>query len=322
MRQQYEAMVSVIIPTHNRLHYLQEALASVLNQTYSNIEVIVCDNASTDETNNFLKNINDPRVIYIRHEKLIDPLKNWNSWINIASGNLVTFLPDDDKLAPEFIEKSVKEFADKDIVLVKAGCFVMNEKSEITSSYLPFKDQSTSGLQYVFDRLNPRYFEVSLGSGYMFYKQDFVRLGGFTDIGFPKMHFVDDYLWFRIALGGKKVKYLNENLWYYRDHSSNMAIVSDLQGFKDSFNVYVPALLMLLKDQGLAFFEIINYIEKEYSNKVVTDRILGELSKNRRRKLTKSIPYLYKNQRIVSEYFGTKRIFLEFCLCIFSPSSH
>ena len=46
----------------------------------------------------------------------------------------------------------------------------------------------------------------------MFYKQDFIRLGGFMDIGFPNMHFVDDYLWFRIALGGKNVKYINENL--------------------------------------------------------------------------------------------------------------
>jgi cellulose synthase/poly-beta-1,6-N-acetylglucosamine synthase-like glycosyltransferase len=69
---------------------------------------------------------------------LIPPLENWNGWINIANGDLVTFLPDDDKLAPEFIEKSVKEFADKDTVLVKSGCFVINGESEITSSYLQF----------------------------------------------------------------------------------------------------------------------------------------------------------------------------------------
>ena len=50
-----EILISIIIPTHNRLHYLQEALESALNQTYSNIEVIICDNASTDETYNFFR---------------------------------------------------------------------------------------------------------------------------------------------------------------------------------------------------------------------------------------------------------------------------
>ena len=115
------------------------------------------------------------------------------------------------------------------------------------------------------------------------------------DIGFPNMYFVDDYLWFRIVLGRKNVKYINENLWYYRDHSSKMVIVSDLQGFKDSFNVYVPALLVLLKNQGVAFPEIINYIKKRYSNRIIKDRILGELSKNRQKNLSKSLPFLYKN---------------------------
>ena len=284
-----EVLISIIIPTHNRIHYLQEALESALNQTYPNIEVIICDNASTDETYNFFKGYKNSKVIYHRHADLISPLDNWNSWINVSSGQLVTFLPDDDKLDPTFIEKCIHEFLYHDAVLVKAGCYVINEKSEILSSYLPFKDSSTSGLQYVLDRLNPRYSEVSMGSGYMFPKNDFVKLGGFLDIGFPKMHFVDDYLWFRIALSGKNVRYVNEKLWYYRDHSLNMAIVADLEGFKESFNLYVPALLLLLKNHISSFPGIVDFIENDYADKIIKDRILGELSKNRQRKLSKSI---------------------------------
>tara|TARA_B110000263_G_scaffold205460_1_gene186050 strand:- start:412 stop:1386 length:975 start_codon:yes stop_codon:yes gene_type:complete len=313
-----EILISIIIPTHNRLHYLQEALESALNQTYSNIEVIICDNASTDETYNFFRDYKNLKVIYHRHENLIYPLDNWNSWVNVARGQFVTFLPDDDKLAPTFIEKCFHEFSDDNISLVKAGCYVINEKSEITSYYLPFKDSSTSGLQYVLDRLNPRYSEVSLGSGYLFRKEDFVKLGGFLEIGFPKMHFVDDYLWFRIVLNGKYVKYINEKLWYYRDHASNMAIVEDIQGFKNSFTIYVPILLQLLKNQISSSHDIVSFVENEYADKIVKDRILGELSKNRRRKLSRSIRFLYKNRKIIVEYFGNKRIVSEFLLSVLS----
>ena len=313
-----EVLISIIIPTHNRLHYLQEALYSSLNQTYSNIEIVICDNASTDETYSFFREYKNSKVIYHRHEVLIPPLDNWNSWVNVASGQLVTFLPDDDKLATTFIEKCAHEFLNHDVALVKAGFFVINEKSEVISSYMPFKDLSTSGLQYVLDRLNPRYSEMSLGSGYMFRKEDFVKSGGFLDIGFPKMHFVDEYLWFRIALSGKNVRYINEKLWYYRDHSSNMAIVANLKEFKESFNVYIPAVLLLLKNFISSFPGIVSFIENDFTDKIVKDRILGELSKNRRRKLSSSLLFLYSNKKIIVEYFGIKRIVFEFIMCVLS----
>jgi len=113
--------VSVIIPTYNRLRYIKETLESVLNQTYRNIEVIVCDNASADGTNAFLRDKNDKRIKHIRHDKTISPLENWNSWTSTAESELATFLLDDDKLEHLFIEKCVNEFLNKkDTVLVKA----------------------------------------------------------------------------------------------------------------------------------------------------------------------------------------------------------
>jgi len=307
--------VSVIIPTYNRLHYLEESLESVLNQTYRNIEVIVCDNASTDGTGKFLKNKNSERIKHIRHDKIIPPLENWNSWSSMAEGELVTFLPDDDKLEPFFIEKCVTEFLNKeDTVLVKAGCFIINEESEVTSNYLPFKDSSTSGFQFVLDRLNPRYSELSLGSGYMFRKNDFEKVGGFINAGFPQMHFVDDYLWFRIALNGGVVRYINEELWCYRDHSSNMAIVNSLQGFKNSFKEYVPMLLNLLNRDESSFSKIIDYIKYDYAEDQIKGRILSGLARNRRRKFIQSISYMYSNRKIIIEYYGVKRLLYESAL--------
>ncbi|MDP1812030.1 MAG: glycosyltransferase [Sediminibacterium sp.] len=312
--------VSIIIPTFNRLHYLREAMESVLDQTYNNIEIIICDNASSDGTEDFFRNYTNERVRYKRHNTPVSPLDNWNSWLEISRGEIVTFLPDDDKLSPRFVEECLHKFLNnEDTNLVKTGCFIINEKSEVTSSYLPFKDSSGTGPQFVLDRLNPRYAELSLGSGYMFRKADFIKVGGFMNTGFPKMHFVDDYLWYKIALNGGTVHYINEELWSYRDHSANMAIVESLQGFKNSFNEYTTLLLNLVGENFSSFPEISNYIRSKYADRLVRDRILGELSRNRRRMLFTSLLFVFNNKKIIIKYFGISKLLYEFVLCLFLP---
>ena len=61
--------VSIIIPTYNRSHIIGRALQSVLNQTYRDFEVIVADDGSTDGTEAVVKEFNDERIRYIRHEE-------------------------------------------------------------------------------------------------------------------------------------------------------------------------------------------------------------------------------------------------------------
>ena len=60
--------VSVIIPTYNRAHYLQRAIDSVLNQTFQDFEIIIVDDASTDETPKVVEVFHDWRIRYFRHE--------------------------------------------------------------------------------------------------------------------------------------------------------------------------------------------------------------------------------------------------------------
>jgi glycosyltransferase involved in cell wall biosynthesis len=304
-------LVSIVIPTYNRLDYLKECLSSVLAQSYEQIEVVVCDNASTDGTAEYLSQLGHPKVRHIRHSELIPALVNWNSWTTEAKGELATFLPDDDKLEPRFVEKCVREFRDeKDTVLVKTGCFIIDKDSKIVSRYLPFKD-STSGIQYVFDRINPRYSELSLGSGYLFRRRDFINTGGFVFTGFPRFHTVDDYLWFRIALLGGAVRYVNEELWAYRSHPSNMARVSGLREFESCYAVYVPMLRSLLKGHAPAAGRIDEYLAKEYTRAQMSVRILFELYRCRGDRLRRSLAFIWANRAIIREYFGVSRIVYE-----------
>ena len=60
-------LISVILPTHNRANLLSQAIDSVLNQSYSNLELIIIDDASTDNTSNLVKSYSDKRIRYIIH---------------------------------------------------------------------------------------------------------------------------------------------------------------------------------------------------------------------------------------------------------------
>ena len=67
---QNEPLISVIIPTYNRGRLILNSVTSVLNQTYKNIELIVVDDCSTDNTEEILKSINDSRIKYVKLENI------------------------------------------------------------------------------------------------------------------------------------------------------------------------------------------------------------------------------------------------------------
>lgn len=102
-----EPLVSVVVPTYNRPVYLREAIASALRQTYRNIEVLVRDNASTDETRKVVQSFSDPRLRYFRHATNVGPTENVIDGCREARGEYVANLHDDDVWESSFLEKLV-----------------------------------------------------------------------------------------------------------------------------------------------------------------------------------------------------------------------
>lgn len=100
-------LVSVIIPTHNRAELLPRAIRSVLGQTYLNLECIVVDDASTDNTRQVIQHFNDERLVYLRHEINRYASAARNTGIACARGELIAFLDDDDEWLPTKLEKQV-----------------------------------------------------------------------------------------------------------------------------------------------------------------------------------------------------------------------
>lgn len=99
--------VSVIIPTHNRASLLSRAIHSVLGQTYTYLECIVVDDASTDDIEQVVKQFKDERLVYLRHETNRQTSAARNTGIAYAKGELIAFLDDDDEWLPTKLEKQV-----------------------------------------------------------------------------------------------------------------------------------------------------------------------------------------------------------------------
>lgn len=99
--------VSICIPTYNRAHILPYAVASVLNQTYGDFELIICDDASTDNTAEVVAQWHDPRICYIRHPQNIKRSRNMRSGYEAAQGKYFIKFDDDDALISTFLERTV-----------------------------------------------------------------------------------------------------------------------------------------------------------------------------------------------------------------------
>jgi glycosyltransferase involved in cell wall biosynthesis len=98
-------LVTIAIPTYNRAQWLRSCILAALEQSYENFEVVVFDNASTDETAEVLSEFRDPRLrVYTQHSKVDLPV-NWNACLAEARGEYIVFVSDDDRLAPWFIER-------------------------------------------------------------------------------------------------------------------------------------------------------------------------------------------------------------------------
>jgi hypothetical protein len=101
-------VVSVGLLTFNRAEYLREAIQGVLSQTFTNFELLICDNASEDHTTEVVASFDDPRVRYLRHDTNIGPHRNFVGAQPYFRGQFAAMTSDDDILEPTLIERQIE----------------------------------------------------------------------------------------------------------------------------------------------------------------------------------------------------------------------
>lgn len=112
---------SVIIPTRARADVLHAALKTVVTQNYDNLEIIVSDNFSEDDTAEIVSSFGDPRILYVNTGRRISMSHNWEFALSHVKSGWVTILGDDDGLMPRAIEKAAELVSDAGVSALRSA---------------------------------------------------------------------------------------------------------------------------------------------------------------------------------------------------------
>jgi glycosyltransferase involved in cell wall biosynthesis len=213
-------LVSVCIPTYNQAQFIGETIGSVLVQTYPHFELIIVDNASTDNTAEVVASFSDPRIQYARNATNIGMAPNWNRCLDLARGRYVAILSSDDLYQPTFLEKSMGLIAaHPDVHFTHTGSYFIDAGGKLLGVSAPpgpqLQDGNSIFREFWSERQlkNPVYF-LSI----VYHRQRLMEIGGFS----AELKAVADlWSWLLLAIDGV-VGYIPEPLTSYRMHSGSV----------------------------------------------------------------------------------------------------
>ncbi len=223
--------VSVCIPTYNRSYYLQYAINSVLHQTYTDYELIICDDASSDDTADVVSKYQDSRIRYIQHPQNIGRSNNMRSGFNAAVGEYFIKFDDDDAIATEFLTKTVEildnhpeaDFVCTDHWIINANS-IRDESATQENSAKWGKDKLKAGI--IPNLVQETFIKQSLQVGSTLFRRQCL-----ADIDYmrPQADGCEDFdLLVRLAIAGYQGYFLPELLMEYRFHGGQTSLKQDI----------------------------------------------------------------------------------------------
>lgn len=233
--------ISVCIPVYNGADFIAESVASVLAQTRGDFELVVCDNVSSDRTAEIVRAIPDPRLTYIRNERNLGLVGNFNRCLSLARAAYVCVWHHDDVMLPRNLEEKVRVLdaypwvglVHSNILQIDATGRALGEHWAADSR----RDYIEDGTTY-FERL-VRGFDLICCPSVVARRECYERLGGFSD----RITSATDWeMWLRIALH-YDVACLGEPLIKCRWHGANVSsMYKGLHGFEEEWVVKSMAL--------------------------------------------------------------------------------
>ncbi len=204
-------LVTVLIPVYNRPS-VTSTIKSILGQTYSNLEVLIVDNASTDTTVKEIESIDDPRIRLLINEENKGQTFSLNRGLKEAKGKYIARIDSDDIAVPERIEKQVR-FMEENPEYVLIGSWVRFISDDDKLGMVVKMPVTDEGLRLMHTVACGMYHPSAM------YKTDTIRV---FDISYdPEIHMAEDYdLWVKLMEHGKACN-LGEALIYYRRGNDN-----------------------------------------------------------------------------------------------------
>lgn len=221
-------LVSVCIPAYNSSRYIAGTIESVLNQTYRNIEVVVVDDCSKDNTVEIIKSIKDSRVRLICNEKNLGMTGNWNKCIRESKGKYVKLLPGDDFIYKDCIERSLAVLKKhKEVSLVVVGSHLVDDDNKVIGKYAHWPNEGIIKGERIAKK------SVMLNNFFgnpvcaLFRREDFEKTGCFD----PNIPYILDFdLWLSLSAIGN-VAVIKEKLSAFRVRKdSNTGVLTVSKG--------------------------------------------------------------------------------------------
>jgi glycosyltransferase involved in cell wall biosynthesis len=246
-----EPKVSVCIPTYNKARYLANAIESVLAQTFTGFELIVIDDASTDETAQVLRQFADPRLRVEVNPANLGFARNFVRCLQLARAGYVMIFHDDDCMLPRLLEREV-EVLDRDphVVLVHAAAQLIDEAGCAYSVPPQQWPSETAGADFVRRYWSSADSGVTMSS-VLLRRSVAERLGGFNT---ELKSTLDADLWQRMAFEGE-VAFLDEVLISNRIHGGQASshVLSNRVEMLEERMRYAAATRRLLRAHRVDF---------------------------------------------------------------------
>jgi glycosyltransferase involved in cell wall biosynthesis len=228
----------IVLPVRNGGAYLKACVASILAQVHEHFRLVVLENASTDDTPSWLRQLRDPRISVWESTT---PLEIENNWARILqldlSEEFLTIIGHDDMLHPGHLSQmSALIDAHPDAGLYQSHFRLIDKAGRRLRSCLPMPARESAD-GFLAARLRLR--RDSHGTGYVFRASDYVRVGGIPL--YKKLIFADDALWLSLMRGSYKAT-VSREMFSYRLHPGGTSHSPDWRSTLDALACYLDYL--------------------------------------------------------------------------------
>ena len=239
-----DKLVSILIPVYNRATLVGKTIDSAIHQSYRNIEIIVVDNHSTDDTWDILQSYaaKDKRIRIFRNEENVGPVLNWKRCLDEARGEYAKILFSDDLIETDFIEKTLAVF-DANTAFVLSEVIMFGRENKILSNYKT--NTRYSSTEYLKDSLLGMFNKFPISPGCALFRTDDLKKSLLIDIpnpfnlDFKKYGAGNDLLLFLLtACRYNQVRIAPDTKALFRDHSSSFTMSNNLSIYYDYTRFY------------------------------------------------------------------------------------